>query len=71
MMVRTGLVACMLVLIGCEHQSPVVGQDIARLKDGVVRVTSMEKGSTRVGTGFVVKFDPEVVYIRNSRPRCW
>jgi hypothetical protein len=39
------------------------GEDIARLKDGVVKVTATEEGKTRVGTGFVVKFDPEIVYI--------
>ncbi|NGZ60430.1 MAG: hypothetical protein CV081_08005 [Nitrospira sp. LK265] len=50
-------------MIGLAEESLVGAQDIERLKSGVVRITATEGNKTKVGTGFVVKLDSEVVYI--------
>lgn len=63
MMVRIGLATCMILLIGCAHQNPVGEEDIARLKDGVVKVTAKANGMTKVGTGFIVRIEENVAYI--------
>lgn len=63
MMVRTGLVACMLVLIAL-YEEPASAQNIARLQAGVVKITAKPpQGTTNVGTGFIVRVDREVAYI--------
>ncbi len=62
-MVRIGLVACMLVLIAL-YEEPASAQNIARLQAGVVKITAKPpQGTTNVGTGFIVRVDRDVAYI--------
>lgn len=52
------------MLLPASHVQAAVGVlDIERLKSGVVRITATEGNKTKVGTGFIVKLDPEIVYI--------
>ncbi|QPD02758.1 MAG: hypothetical protein Nkreftii_000532 [Candidatus Nitrospira kreftii] len=41
-------------------------QNIEELKKGVVKLTAQVDGKTKVGTGFIVKFDSEIVYIMTA-----
>lgn len=41
-------------------------QNIEELKKGVVRITAQADGKNQVGTGFIVKFDSESVYIMTA-----
>lgn len=41
-------------------------QNIEELKKGVVRITAQADGKNKVGTGFIVKFDSESVYIMTA-----
>ena len=62
-MVRIGLVACMLVLIAL-YEEPASAQNIARLQAGVVKITAKPpQGTTNVGTGFIVRVDRDAAYI--------
>jgi S1-C subfamily serine protease len=62
-MVRIGLVACMLVLIAL-YEEPASAQNIARLQAGVGKSTAKPpQGTTNVGTGFIVRVDRDVAYI--------
>lgn len=62
-MVRIGLVACMIVLIAL-YEEPASAQNIARLQAGVVKITAKPpQGTTNVGTGFIVRVDRDAAYI--------
>ena len=64
-MVRIALLICLMLVwgVGLIH-APVIGTlDIARLKAGVVKITGTEGDKTKVGTGFIVKLDSDMVYI--------
>lgn len=46
--------------------TPSHGQSIEDLKKGVVKITAQADGKTKVGTGFIVKLDSEIVYIMTA-----
>jgi formylglycine-generating enzyme required for sulfatase activity len=46
--------------------TPTHAQNIEELKKGVVKITAQVDGKTKVGTGFIVKFDSEIVYIMTA-----
>lgn len=48
---------------GITESASVNAQDIKRLQSGVVRITATEGNKTKVGTGFIVKLDPDIAYI--------
>jgi S1-C subfamily serine protease len=60
---RVRLMALLVLLLGLVQAVPVESQDIAHLQAGVVKITATEENKTKVGTGFIVKLDPDRVYI--------
>jgi len=65
-MVRTTLLACLVLMLGLEHSpAAIVGTlDIVALQAGVVRITATPSGEPqKVGTGFIVRLERDVVYI--------
>jgi S1-C subfamily serine protease len=63
MIVRISLMFLVMLLMGLDVHAAVGVLDIEGLKSGVVRITATEGNRTKVGTGFIVKLDPEIVYI--------
>lgn len=64
-MVRRALLVCLTLVLGVDliHAAVIGTLDIARLKAGVVKITATEGDKTKVGTGFIVKLDSDIVYI--------
>lgn len=64
MMARTMLVAGLVLGLGHIHAAIVGTADIATLQAGVVRITATPSGGPqKVGTGFIVRLERDVVYI--------
>ena len=63
MIVRISFMFLVMLLMGLDVHAAVGVLDIESLKTGVVRITATEGNKTKVGTGFIVKLDPEIVYI--------
>lgn len=59
------LAGLLLVQLSCTA-TPSHAQSIEELKKGVVKITAQVDGKTKVGTGFIVKFDSESVYIMTA-----
>jgi hypothetical protein len=51
-------IACLVALAGVAR-----AEDLQRQKAAVVKLTSQADGKTRIGTGFIVKVEPDAVYI--------
>ena len=64
-MVRSALLVYLILLLGVGliHAQVIGTLDIAHLQAGVVKITATEGNKTKVGTGFIVKLDPDIVYI--------
>ncbi len=60
-----GLLPCLATLLllvtGAAH-----AEDLQRQKAAVVRLTSQADGMTRTGTGFIVRIEPDAVYIATA-----
>lgn len=50
--------ACLITLAGIAG-----AQDLQRQKSAVVKIVTQSDGKTRTGTGFIVKIEPDAVYI--------
>lgn len=59
------LAGLLLVQLSCIA-TPSHAQSIEELKKGVVKITAQADGKTKVGTGFIVKLDSEIVYIMTA-----
>ncbi|MGE3151160.1 MAG: serine protease [Nitrospiraceae bacterium] len=53
----------LLSLYFASFPDPVLAQDIAQVKKGVVKITAQVEGTNRVGSGVVVKVEEDHVYI--------
>ena len=64
-MVRSALLVCLTLVwgVGLIHTREIGAQDIVRLQAGVVKITATEGNKTKVGTGFIVQLNPDIVYI--------
>ena len=64
-MVRSALLVYLMLVLGADliHAAVIGTLDTARLKAGVVKITATEGDKTKVGTGFIVKLDSDIVYI--------
>lgn len=64
-MIRSALLVCLALVVGVDliHAAVIGTLDTARLKAGVVKITATEGDKTKVGTGFIVKLDSDIVYI--------
>ena len=54
-------VACLIGWAGSAH-----ADDLQRQKSAVVKVVSQSDGKTRTGTGFIVRLEPDAVYIATA-----
>lgn len=66
MMVRSALLVCLTLVLGVVliHAAVIGTLDVAQLQAGVVRITATPSGEPqKVGTGFIVRIERDVVYI--------
>ncbi len=54
---------CALLLLTLISPHPLLAQDIAQIKKGVVKITAQVEGKNRVGSGIIVKLEEGHVYI--------
>lgn len=64
-MMRRALLGFFILVLGEDlfHAAGIWAQDIPRLQAGVVKITASVGNKKNVGTGFIVKLEPEIVYI--------
>ena len=65
-MARKANLACLTLVLGMGFSEAefVSAQDIARLQSGVVKITAKpSSGTTKVGTGFIVRLESNAAYI--------
>ena len=57
------LTAIFSILLHLGFLSPAFGQDIESLKKGVVKITAEVEGKRKLGTGFIIQKEGDVIYI--------
>lgn len=65
-MVRKAFLVCLMLVmgVGLTHPSGMGAQDVARLQSGVVKIIAKPpQGIANVGTGFIVRLEPNAAYI--------
>jgi len=65
-MVRSALLVFLTLLLGVGliHAQEIGAQDMERLQSGVVKITAKPpSGTTKVGTGFIVRLESNAAYI--------
>ena len=58
---RAWAAACLIFVA-----TPVAAQELEAQKSAVVKLISQQDGKTRVGTGFIVKREPDSIYIATA-----
>ena len=64
MTARIVVVTCLVLILGLVQSELVDAQDIEDLKKGVVKITAKPpQGTVKIGTGFIVRVEPNAAYI--------